>query len=350
MVAHARLKNTEGEKYYNLMRWLIFLSLFQIYFGLSSLIVAVSLFILVAGTHPEFQRSLYVEEWRDYYGDEWYKYEHHFITVPEPEPETTAEPQPVTSPQPETEPSSSSKETVTEEPFPEPENAHVRYSYLVFIEYIFVAFFTLDLTVRVIFCPFRLILLFSFLNWVDVFALIVTYTTYVVETVNPREKYEGSVVDILHCLQIVRVFRLFRVVKNFVGFLVLLYAFKASILEVLLMMWFLLVAMLFFSAFAFFSGDDTFPSIPDACWWVVVTMTTVGYGDVVPKTGLSKFIGALCAVAGVCLLTVVIPVFVNNFMLFYSYSKVWDKKKEKESIFQCSKKAKITQVQTIEKS
>ena len=104
----------------------------------------------------------------------------------------------------------------------------------------------------------------------EVFALIVTYTTYVVETVNPREKYEGSVVDVLHCLQIVRVFRLFRVVRNFVGFRALLHAFKASILEVLLKMWFLLVAMLFFSALAFFSEDHTFHSIPDAFWWVVV--------------------------------------------------------------------------------
>ena len=311
------------------------------YFGISSLIVTVSLFMLVAGTHHEFQRSLFVEEWKEYYGDEWHKYKNHFIPEAEPEPETTAEPQPETSPEPEAEVG------LTKEPLPEPENAFVRYSYILFIEYICVAFFTLDLAIRVIFCPFRPTLVFSFLIWVDIFALIVTYATYIVETVSPREKYEGSVVDLLHCLQIVRVFRLFRVVKNFVGFRVLLYAFKASILEVTLMMSFLLVAMLFFSAFAFFSGDATFPSIPDAFWWVVVTMTTVGYGDVVPKTGLSKFIGALCAVAGVCLLAVIIPVFVSNFMLFYSYSKVWDKKKEKTSIFQCSENVTVTKVQTV---
>ena len=52
-------------------------------------------------------------------------------------------------------------------------------------------------------------------------------------------------------------------------------------------------------------------------------MTTVGYGDVVPKLPLSKTIGALCALTGVLILAVIIPVFVNNFLLFYSYSKLW---------------------------
>ena len=51
-----------------------------------------------------------------------------------------------------------------------------------------------------------------------------------------------------------------------------------------------------------------------------------------------------CAVAGVCLLAVIIPAFVNNFMLFYSYSKVWDRNR----FFQYSEKVKINQVQTIE--
>ncbi|CAC5359070.1 KCNC1 [Mytilus coruscus] len=124
-------------------------------------------------------------------------------------------------------------------------------------------------------------------------------------------------------IKIVRIFRLFRLVKNFTGFRVLMYAVRASGFEVLLMSMFLVVAMLMFGAFAFFSGDTAFPSIPDSFWWAVVTMTTVGYGDMVPTIGLSKAIGGLCAITGVCLLAVIIPIFVNNFVMFYNYSKVW---------------------------
>ena len=313
--------------------------------------MAVSLFTLIAGTHPEFQRSLYIDEWQVYFGDEWYKYKHYFI----PEPETSPEPEPESSsmystyrPETSSEPGATDQGTTeqatsnemepvaeletssTSEPFAVPENAHARHSYLGYIEYLCVTFFTLDLFIRFIFCPNKLTLLYSFLNWVDIFALVVMYTAYIVEGIHPKERYEASPLDIVHCLQIVRVFRLIRVIKNFIGFRVLYYAFKASVSEMMLMLWFLSIAMLLFSAFAFFSGDETFSSIPDAFWWAIVTMTTVGYGDVVPKQGLSKVIGALCALSGVFLLALVIPIFVNNFLLFYSYSKVLGKKQEKK--------------------
>jgi len=44
---------------------------------------------------------------------------------------------------------------------------------------------------------------------------------------------------------------------------------------------------------------DAFSSIPAAMWWGVVTVTTVGYGDIFPVTGLGKFMGAIFAVIGI---------------------------------------------------
>ena len=45
---------------------------------------------------------------------------------------------------------------------------------------------------------------------------------------------------------------------------------------------------------------DVFSSIPETMWWAIITLTTVGYGDVSPITPLGKFIGALTALLGVC--------------------------------------------------
>jgi voltage-gated potassium channel len=45
---------------------------------------------------------------------------------------------------------------------------------------------------------------------------------------------------------------------------------------------------------------DVFSSIPETMWWAIITLTTVGYGDVSPITPLGKFIGALTALMGVC--------------------------------------------------
>ena len=45
---------------------------------------------------------------------------------------------------------------------------------------------------------------------------------------------------------------------------------------------------------------EKFSSIPQAMWWAVVTLTTVGYGDVTPITPLGQIIGALTAISGIC--------------------------------------------------
>lgn len=47
---------------------------------------------------------------------------------------------------------------------------------------------------------------------------------------------------------------------------------------------------------------DKFGSIPEAMWWGMATLTTVGYGDVVPITPIGKFLGGIFAIAGVAIL------------------------------------------------
>jgi len=243
-----------------------------------------------------FRRKLRRSEWEEYFGDEFDIYSGHF---------------------------DGSVSTNTTLP-PLPKKVSTKMDFLYYIEYVTVVYFTIEIIFRIVLYPFRYKhFIRDFLNIVDIFSLLVMYSIYFVTFANPKEKYEKSLFDIIHCLQIIRIFRLFRLVKNFTGFQVLMYAVKASGFEVMLMSMFLIVAMLMFGSFAFFSGDTAFPSIPDSFWWAVVTMTTVGYGDMVPTTGLSKLIGALCAVTGVCLLAIIIPIFVNNFVLFYEYSKVW---------------------------
>lgn len=261
-------------------------------------------------------RSLRESEWKEFFGDEFSLYKGHFDSTLLIDNSTVP---------------------------PLPNNAWAPLDFLTYVDFITTCFFTIEFVLRLVFCPTKKTFVLSFFNIVDIFSLVVMYSKYVVEAVNPKEKYTASVFDIVHCFQIVRVFRLFRLVKNFNGFRVLLYAMKASVCEVLLMSLFLIVAMLLFSAFVFFSGDAVFTSIPDAFWWAIVTMTTVGYGDIYPTQPLSKTLGAICAVTGVCLLAIIIPIFVNNFLLFYSYSKVWrNKEYTKEDIDQQRKTSKIS--------
>jgi voltage-gated potassium channel len=49
---------------------------------------------------------------------------------------------------------------------------------------------------------------------------------------------------------------------------------------------------------------DAFGSIPRAMWWAAVTMTTVGYGDIVPQTAIGKLFGGLISISGIALIAI----------------------------------------------
>lgn len=66
-------------------------------------------------------------------------------------------------------------------------------------------------------------------------------------------------------------------------------------------------------------------AIPIGLWWAIVTMTTVGYGDLKPQTYSGMIVGALCAISGVLTIALPVPVIVSNFTMFYSHTQAREK-------------------------
>ena len=75
-----------------------------------------------------------------------------------------------------------------------------------------------------------------------------------------------------------------------------------------------------FSSLCYYIEKDFgsgFTDIPTAFYWVVITMTTVGYGDIFPVSGLGKFVGTFCAISGALTMSLPLPVIVSNFEKYY---------------------------------
>jgi len=99
---------------------------------------------------------------------------------------------------------------------------------------------------------------------------------------------------------------------------------------------FLFLAVLIFTTF-FADLPDTerqIRTIPEGIWWAIITMTTVGYGDVVPVTLPAKIIGAGCAMMGILCMSFPVPVFVSHFNYLYNLERRECKLKPEELTFE----------------
>ena len=85
-------------------------------------------------------------------------------------------------------------------------------------------------------------------------------------------------------------------------------ALSTSVSELFFLVFFWSIAIIFFGSLIHYcegSYNRCFDSIPRSAWWVVVTMSSVGYGDCVPVTTIGKLVGSLCIMS--CMLVLALP-------------------------------------------
>ncbi|XP_065646997.1 potassium voltage-gated channel subfamily C member 1 [Hydra vulgaris] len=189
---------------------------------------------------------------------------------------------------------------------------------LLILEGLCVLYFTTEFLLRFLFCPNKFSFIKGIMNWIDLFSIIPFYLQLILGNYTRIHGF-------LQLLRVIRVFRIIKLAKHSIGLQILGHTLKASFRQLLLLIFFLAINIVIFSSLVYNCEKDEpktdFISIPSTFWWAVITMTTVGYGDMVPKTWLGKTIGGLCAVSGVLMIALPVPVIVNNFNLFYSHAQ-----------------------------
>lgn len=171
----------------------------------------------------------------------------------------------------------------------------IKYGYeLAVIEWVVTIFFTLEYIARLFAVnkPFKYI--FSFYGIVDLLATIPKYLDLL---------FPGSGSGMLLSIRAIRLLRIFRILKlvHFVGASnQLVVAIKTSRAKIAVFLFSVLVVCVIFGTLMYMieGPEHGFTSIPVSIYWTIVTLTTVGFGDITPETPFGQFVSSIIMILG----------------------------------------------------
>ena len=197
------------------------------------------------------------------------------------------------------------------------------------VEVVCVVVFTAELAARVLCAPSARAFCCAPLNLVDVLAILPFYVELAA-----GGALGASGAGVLRMLRLARIFRVFKVARYLPWVRVFSAALAQSVQPLLMLVLIILIGVVIFASLMYYAergdwdaatgtwmrADDfgdvspsPFSSIPAAMWWAVITMTTVGYGDMFPVTLLGRTIATVAALSGVLVVAVPITIISTNF-------------------------------------
>lgn len=199
------------------------------------------------------------------------------------------------------------------------------------LEFWSLSVFTGEYTVRFLTAPDRKKFLYSISNFIDLLTIIPFYVEAIYDTYAPSA---GG--NTLRVIRIFRIFRIFKVFKYVPYVSIMTQSAAASAAPICMAVFVMIIGMILLAFAAYFTErgiwdpeknlyvqangvPSTFQSIADASYWAIVTLTTVGYGDLVPATNPGKLVGALTALAGTVIVAFPVSIYTEEFGKEYNH-------------------------------
>ena len=190
--------------------------------------------------------------------------------------------------------------------------------YLLVAEGICTVWFSCEFILRFALCPQMKKFMTNYRTWIDLISIIPAY--FIILNANSF---------FIEVLTIFRIFRIFRFIKLLHDLQILGKTFKASSNLFLVLLFVLLIPVLVCSSVLFYTesnyGDSfskpKFNNIPASLWWGIVTVTTVGYGDLSPTSIPGRIFGIFCALCGVLLVSMSASIAGSSFVLYYNLAR-----------------------------
>ncbi|MFC1882084.1 ion transporter [Thermodesulfobacteriota bacterium] len=165
-------------------------------------------------------------------------------------------------------------------------------------EWIFTILFTIEYVLRLFSVGRPLSYATSFFGVVDLLAILPTYLSIIF----PGSQY----FMVIRLLRVLRIFRVLKLVQYVGEARLLMRAMRASGRKITVFLFVVLTLVIIFGSLMYIIEDSQsgFSSIPQSIYWAVVTLTTVGYGDISPQTGLGQTLAALIMIIGYAIIAV----------------------------------------------
>ncbi|KGY08128.1 ion transporter [Vibrio sinaloensis] len=169
---------------------------------------------------------------------------------------------------------------------------------LKYLEYTFTALFTIEYILRLYCSPKPSAYAKSFYGVVDLLAILPTYLAFFF----PSAAFMG----VIRALRIMRIFRVLKLVRYLQDSNLLLRSLLMARRKIFIFFSTVAILVTIFGALIYIieGPKNGFTSIPQSIYWAIVTITTVGYGDLIPQTALGKAIASVTMLLGYSILAV----------------------------------------------
>ncbi|ADY53555.1 Ion transport protein [Pseudopedobacter saltans DSM 12145] len=179
-----------------------------------------------------------------------------------------------------------------------PEIGHHHPNLFYVIDWVFTLLFTFEYILRIYSSKKRRKYIFSFWGIIDLLSILPTYLSLFV-----LSYHYLLVIRVLRLLRVFRILRLFNFTREGK---VLLIALRKSIYKILVFITFIFIFVVIIGTVMYVIEHDNpgFSSIPASIYWGIVTITTVGFGDIVPMTYFGKFLASIIMLSGYAIIAV----------------------------------------------
>lgn len=167
------------------------------------------------------------------------------------------------------------------------------------LEWIFTILFTIEYLLRIYAVKKPIAYVFSFFGIIDLLAILPTYLSLLF--------YGSQYLLVIRAVRLLRVFRIFKLAHFLKGQETIMRAIKASMPKILVFLSAIVIIVTIVGALMYVIEapyNPKFSSIPQGIYWAVTTLTTVGFGDITPITGLGKFFSVIVMIMGYAIIAV----------------------------------------------